>query len=126
MMGNKNKEQLNVTWEDFSASDYCEAKCEFYNTCKGNRESCTKEALLAVFATLTETEEVVLRLSFGFCNNKYFSAEEIAEVLDLTPERAKQILSKAWRKLNHPSRRKAQARLEILDRYKQLTAELWS
>ena len=126
MMGNKNKEQWNVTWEDFSAADYCETKCEFYNTCKGNRESCTKKTILGSFETLTEIEQLILKLSFGFCGNKHFSLDEIAEALDLTYERVRQIVSKALRKLNHPSRRKARAYLEILDCYKQLTTEVWS
>ena len=28
----KNKEQLNLDWEDFSTTDYCKDKCEFYKT----------------------------------------------------------------------------------------------
>ena len=125
MTDNKNKEQLNVTWEDFSVSDYCEAKCEFYNACNGNRESCMKNAILSAFETLTKTEQVILILSFGFCDNKHFSLDEIAEVLDLTYERVRQIAAKALRKFNHPSRREAKARLEILDCYKKLTSEVW-
>ena len=126
MMGNKKKEQWNVTWEDFSAADYCEMKCEFYNTCKGNRESCTKKTILDSFETLTEIEQLTLKLGFGFCDNKQFSLDEIAEVLDLTYERVRQIVSKALRKLNHPSRHKAKACLEGLDCYKLLTSEVWS
>ena len=125
-MIDNNKEQWNVTWEDFSAADYCEAKCEFYNTCKGNRESCTKKTILGSLETLTEIEQLILKLSFGFCDNKHFSLDEIAGVLDLTYEQVRQIVSKALRKLNHPSRRMAKACLEILDWYKELTAEVWS
>ena len=125
MMDN-NKEQLNIDWEDFSSADYCETKCEFYNTCKGNRESCTKKTVLEAFKTLTETEQVILKLSFGFCNNKHFSLDEIAEVLDLMPEHVRRIAAKTLRKLNHPYRRRAKASLEGLDWYKQLTAEVWS
>lgn len=123
MMGNKKR--FNVTWEDFSAADYCEAKCEFYNACNGNRESCVKKAILGAFETLTETEQVVLKLSFGFCDNKHFSLYEIAELLDLMPERVRQIVAKALRKFNHPSRRGAKACLEGLDWYKQLIDEVW-
>ena len=125
MMGNKKKVQLNVAWEDFSAADYCEMKCEFYNTCKGNRESCTKKTILGSFETLTEIEQLILKLSFGFCGNKHFSLDEIAELLGLMLERVRQIVSKALRKLNHPSRHKAKVCLEGLDWYKQLTAEAW-
>ena len=106
-------------------TDYCEVKCEFYNTCKGNRESCAKKTILGSLGTLTETEQLILKLSFGFCGNKHFSLYEIAELLDLTYERVGQIASKALRKLNHPSRREAKACLEILDCYKQLTSEVW-
>lgn len=126
MMGNKNKEQFNVTWEDFSAADYCEAKCEFYNACNGNREICTKKTILGSLDTLTETEQVFLKLSFGFCDNKHFLLDEIAEVLNLTQERVRQIAAKALRKLNHPLRRRTKACLEGLDGYKQLTAEVWT
>ena len=50
-------------------ADYCEAKCEFYNACNGNRESCIKNTILSAFEKLTKTEQVILKLSFGFCDN---------------------------------------------------------
>ena len=102
MMGNK--KQVNVTWEDFSAADYCEGKCEFYKTCKGNRESCTKKTVLEAFKTLTEMEQVILRLSFGFCDNKQLPLQEVADYLNLTPEQVRQVTAKALRKLRHPAR----------------------
>ena len=105
--------------------DYCEAKCEFYNACNGNRESCIKNTILSAFEKLTKTEQVILKLSFGFCDNKHFSLYEIAELLDLTPERVRQIVAKALRKFNHLSRREAKACLEGLDWYKQLIDEVW-
>ena len=110
----------------FREVDYCEAKCEFYNACNGNRESCMKNAILSAFETLTKTEQVILKLSFGFCDNKHFSLCEIAELLDLMPEQIRQIVAKALRKFNHPSRREAKACLEGLDCYKELMDEAWS
>ena len=82
--------------------------------------------ILSAFETLTKTEQVILKLSFGFCDNKHFSLDEIAEVLDLTYERVRRIVAKALRKFNHPSRREAKACLEGLDCYKQLMDEAWS
>ena len=125
MVVNEKNKQFNLAWEDFSGADYCQTKCEFYNTCRGDREICPKKVFKKMLGTLTETEEAALKLSFGFCDNKHFSLDEVAEVLDLTYERVRQIVSKALRKLNHPSRHKAKACLEGLDWYKQLTAEAW-
>ena len=107
-------------------ADYCEGKCEFYNACNGNRESCMKNAILSAFETLIKTEQVILKLSLGFCDNKHFSLYEIAELLDLMPEQIRQIVAKVLRKFNHPSRREAKACLEGLDCYKQLMDEAWS
>ena len=81
---------------------------------------------MSAFETLTKTEQVILKLSFGFCDNKHFSLYEIAELLDLMPEQIRQIVAKALRKFNHPSRREAKACLEGIDRYKQLMVEVWN
>ncbi len=103
-MNTKEIEQLNLSWEDFSNADYCKDKCEFYKTCYGNREVCPKNAFKQVFETLTPREEIILKLRFGFCDNKQFSWEEIGKYLNLTPNYTKQQSKKPLRKLRHPSR----------------------
>ena len=98
------KEHLNLDWEDFSSDDYCKDKCEFYKTCYGNREVCPKNAFKEVFETLTPREEIILKLRFGFCDNKQFSWEETGKYLNLTPNYTKQQSKKPLSKLRHPSR----------------------
>ena len=53
---------------------------------------------------LTETEEAVVKLSFGFCDNKQLPLQEVADYLNLTPEQVRQVTAKALRKLRHPAR----------------------
>ncbi len=98
------KKHLNLDWEDFSSDDYCKNKCELYNTCYANREICPKQVFKKVFETLTEREQIILKLRFGFCNNKQFTWEEIADYLNLTKNYVKQLSQKAIRKLRYPLR----------------------
>ena len=49
---------------------------------------------------------MVLKLRWGFYKNKCFTLDEVAECLEVTRERVKQIEAKALRKLRHPFRRK--------------------
>ncbi len=55
------------------------------------------------FECLRPNEEKVLRLRFGFYG-KNMTLKEIAEKMDLTKERIRQIENKALRKLRHPRR----------------------
>ena len=104
MVVNEKNKQFNLAWEDFSGADYCQTKCEFYNTCRGNREMCPKKVFKEKLGTLTETEEAALKLSFGFCDNKQLPLQEVADYLNLTPEQVRQVTAKALRKLRHPAR----------------------
>lgn len=104
MVVNEKNKQFNLAWEDFSVADYCQTKCEFYNTCRGNREMCPKKVFKEKLGTLTETEEAALKLSFGFCDNKQLTLQEVADYLNLTPEQVRQVTAKALRKLRHPAR----------------------
>ena len=57
------------------------------------------EALDQVLGTLTDREEKVIRLRFGFDDNKSRTLEEVGEAFGVTRERIRQIEAKALRKM---------------------------
>jgi RNA polymerase primary sigma factor len=57
-----------------------------------------------VLLTLTEREEVVLRLRYGLGDGQRRKLEEVGERFGITRERVRQIETKAIRKLRHPLR----------------------
>lgn len=61
-------------------------------------------ALQEVLETLTDREAHVLRLRFGMDDDHRHTLEEIGDIVGVTRERIRQIESKAFRKLRHPSR----------------------
>lgn len=63
------------------------------------------DAVGQMLATLTPREERVIRMRFGFDGYSRTLAE-VADELAVTRERIRQIESKAFRKLRHPSRTK--------------------
>ncbi|ARJ37395.1 RNA polymerase sigma factor RpoD [Sporosarcina ureae] len=65
-----------------------------------------KEQLEDVLDTLTDREEIVLRLRFGLDDGRTRTLEEVGKVFGVTRERIRQIEAKALRKLRHPSRSK--------------------
>ena len=65
-----------------------------------------KEQLMEVLDTLTEREEMVLRLRFGLDDGRARTLEEVGKEFNVTRERIRQIEAKALRKLRHPSRSK--------------------
>ena len=62
------------------------------------------EALDQVLGTLTDREEQVIRLRFGFDDNKSRTLEEVGEAFGVTRERIRQIEAKALRKMRAPSK----------------------
>lgn len=67
------------------------------------REEAAK-ALSAVLGTLSSREQLVLSMRFGLQSESPQTLREIAEVLGVNPERARQIEGRAMSKLRHPSR----------------------
>lgn len=65
-----------------------------------------REELELVLATLTQREQKVIRLRFGFDDGRTRTLEEIGQEFNVTRERIRQIEAKVLRKLRHPSRSK--------------------
>ena len=64
-----------------------------------------REELLSAMDILTEREQMILKLRFGFDDGRPRTLEEVGRVYNVTRERIRQIEEKALRKLRHPSRR---------------------
>lgn len=62
------------------------------------------EVIEEALSTLTEREEMVLRMRLGLGDQEPFTLEKVGEVLGITRERVRQIENKAYTKLRHPSR----------------------
>lgn len=71
-------------------------------------EDCKRElleqAVNDVLDTLTWREEKVVRLYFGFYTRKKKTLEEVSKEFNVSRERIRQILNKALRKMQHPTR----------------------
>jgi RNA polymerase primary sigma factor len=65
-----------------------------------------REHMNGILRTLTDREEVVLRLRFGLNDGRPRTLEEVGQEFGVTRERIRQIEAKALRKLRHPSRSK--------------------
>ena len=65
-----------------------------------------REDLDKVMSSLTERENMVLRLRFGLDDGRPRTLEEVGKVYEVTRERIRQIEAKALRKLRHPTRNK--------------------
>jgi RNA polymerase primary sigma factor len=74
---------------------------------------------MKVMQTLTPREEFVLRLRYGL-NGKEHKLIEIAEKIDRSLERVRQIHEKALRKLRHPTRLNAITGKIKMDKFDQL------
>ncbi|KPG69763.1 sigma-70 family RNA polymerase sigma factor [Enterococcus sp. RIT-PI-f] len=65
-----------------------------------------REEFEKIFDTLTDKEECILRLRFGFENGKSKTLEEVGQVYGVTRERIRQIEAKALGKLKGPKYKK--------------------
>ncbi|MFA5880265.1 MAG: RNA polymerase sigma factor RpoD [Candidatus Margulisiibacteriota bacterium] len=73
-----------------------------------------REELLKSMTVLTEREQMILKLRFGFDDGRPRTLEEVGRVYHVTRERIRQIEEKALRKLRHPTRR---SKLDIYREY---------
>jgi len=70
----------------------------------GTERSVVRERLLAVIATLSQRERTILELRHGLHDFSPQTLEEVGRRFGVTRERIRQIESKAFRKLRHPTR----------------------
>ena len=64
-----------------------------------------RDELTKQMAALTDREQMILRLRFGFDDGRPRTLEEVGRVYGVTRERIRQIEEKALRKLRHPARK---------------------
>ena len=76
-----------------------------------------EEKVNDVLSTLTEKEQKVLKLRFGFVDGYTRSLEQVAREFNLTSERIRQIEIKALRKLRHPARSRKIKDFDPMDNY---------
>ncbi len=62
------------------------------------------EKMISALIKLTEREERVLRMRFGFHREIEYTLEEVGQLFSVTRERIRQVEAKALQKLQHPSR----------------------
>ena len=70
-----------------------------------------KEGFQRVLKTLSPKEEKVLKMRYGFGEERNHTLKEVGKFFSITGERVRQIQLKARRKLMHPSRLKALRKL---------------
>lgn len=63
-----------------------------------------QEIISAVLSTLSEREEIVMKMRFGIGMDRPYTLEEVGKHLGITKEWARQIENKAAKKLRHPMR----------------------
>lgn len=64
-----------------------------------------RDEILRAMEILTEREQMILKLRFGFDDGRPRTLEEVGRVYNVTRERIRQIEEKALRKLKHPARK---------------------
>ena len=75
-----------------------------------------KEETLKALKTLSEREEIILKMRFGLgSDQKEHTLEEIGRMMHITKERIRQIEARAIRKLRHPSRSKTLKHFKFTD-----------
>ncbi|MFH1613216.1 MAG: sigma-70 family RNA polymerase sigma factor [bacterium] len=83
--------------------DFIEDKSAF-SPVKETTSKLFRQELLKVISTLSNKEEKIIKLRFGIEDGLPRTLEEIGYMFNVTRERIRQIESKAFTKLSHPSR----------------------
>ena len=78
---------------------YNQYTAEYQTSEEKNESEYTKVILHKLIQNLTETEKIILKMSFGIGYDKTYDLAEIAQVLDYTSERVRQLKIKALDKL---------------------------
>ncbi len=65
-----------------------------------------KKEIDEILSTLSEREEMVLRMRFGLLDGRTRTLEEVGKEFNVTRERIRQIEAKALRRLKHPQKLK--------------------
>lgn len=73
---------------------------------KSTTRTILREKLLKEMRILTEREQMILKLRFGFDDGRPRTLEEVGQVYNVTRERIRQIEEKALKKLSQPGRKK--------------------
>jgi RNA polymerase primary sigma factor len=101
--------------EDANVGDFIEDKSTI-NPADMTSIGLLKDKLNDVLSSLTEREQKVLALRFGFGDGYARTLEEVGKQFKVTRERIRQIEAKALRKIRHPTRiRHLQGFLEFAD-----------
>lgn len=70
------------------------------------QEFSPEDAVKKALETLSERESMVLTHRYGLFGNKELTLKATGKIMNVTPERIREIEAKALRKLRHPERRK--------------------
>ncbi len=89
--------------DDSELGDFIEDK-EMISPDESTSMEFLRDQLDRVLDGLTEREQQVLRLRFGFEDGQCYTLEDVGKRFGVTRERIRQIEAKALRKLRHPSR----------------------
>lgn len=96
--------ELNDPVIDYSSDDYCKTNCEFYHLCYANHDCCVKQIFEDVLKTLSPRKETIIKMKYGWYDNKKFSYDEIAKKYNISVSYVKNILGHAIKQLRSPVR----------------------
>ncbi len=77
----------------------------FKDPAEKTMDGIVRQEILEAMTILTEREQMIIKLRYGFDDGRPRTLEEVGRVYKVTRERIRQIEEKALRKLRHPSRR---------------------
>lgn len=90
--------------EQFEIDDSFDLEDTHYSVEDSFEQESLKECVKMALHTLTPKEEEILKLRYGFIDNKEYTLEKAGYVYGVTRERIRQIEEKALKRLRHSSR----------------------